>query len=132
MKAARMTAGAADIAEVYRKCQCRNAVRRITTPPHFTMVSKYNGEIAAVDLGYPFADIRSAIKAKQFHALIMADSLSRCANCSFLPEITGRETTTAFVNDWMRTLGKPRRIILDIGGTGYNGPEWSQVSNLFG
>ena len=37
-----------------------------------------------------------------------------------------------FVNDWVRVLGGPRRLISDIGGPGFTGAAWGSSWNIFG
>ena len=37
-----------------------------------------------------------------------------------------------FINDWVRTLGKPRRIITDRGGPTLQGEAWADLSDIYG
>ena len=37
-----------------------------------------------------------------------------------------------FINDWVRTLGKPRRILLDNGGPGFKNQARNDASYVFG
>ena len=62
----------------------------------------------------------------------MAGALSRFSNYPLLPEIDGRPIAATFPNDWIRAMGKPRRIVLGNGWPGFNGPEWSEISNIPG
>ena len=38
---------------------------------------------------------------------------------------------TILINDWARTLGKPRRIIMDNGSPGMFGTEWGEISHTY-
>ena len=108
---------------------------------------KYNGEVIGIDIVYPFRDwdihinrrthqsvprvkATEETKEKTPAALLMVDALTRFVNCSILPKVTAEEVANTFVNDWVRCLGKPRRIILDHGGPGFTGREWRDASHV--
>ena len=62
----------------------------------------------------------------------MIDGLSRFVNCSLLSRLSGECVVQTFINDWVRTLGKPRRILLDNGGPGFKNQSWTEASHVFG
>ena len=62
----------------------------------------------------------------------MIDSLSRFANCTLLINKASGHAAQIFLDDWVRTLGKPRRIITDRGGPTLQGEAWANLSHIFG
>ena len=114
------------------KCGCQTAVRRITLPPVASMAAKFNGEIIALDIIYPFTDCFDEKISKEFPALFMIDSLSRFVNCALLINRASGHASQIFLDDWVGTLGKPRRIITDRGGPTLQGEAWTDLSHIFG
>ena len=105
------------IARLYRECQFQSGVHR-ATPPHVSCwVSKYNGEVVAVDARYPFIQSNTEIQGGKWHVIFIVDSLSRYANCSWMKKLEG--VVEKFPNGWVRARGIPRRIITDGLGPGF-------------
>ena len=87
------------------------------SPPNVACwLSNYNGEIVALGIIFPFKDCCDGKSNKQFPALFAIDSLSRFINCSLLIGRSAEHVGQNFVNDWVRTIGKSRRLIDDAGG----------------
>ena len=95
-------------------------------------MSKYNGEVVAIDICYPFLDAHPDVNGGKSPALILIDSLSSYVNCSPMPQISGKCVLDAFLNDWVRPLGKPRRILLDNGCPGFKNHLWAESNHVFG
>ena len=130
--------------QVYNKCKCQHTVDRITPPLVSSIMARRAGEIVAVDICYPFARIDVERQEEIHHydagtnyhsrlaALIMVCALTRFTVCSLLSNLSADCVAVTFVNDWVRFLGKPRRIISDRGGPGFTGNAWNSLSNIFG
>ena len=95
-------------------------------------MSKYNGEVVAVDICYPCLDAHPDVNGGKSPSLIMIGSLSRYANCSLMPQISGKCALDDFLNDCVRPLGKPRRILMDNGCPGLKNHLWAEASHVFG
>ena len=132
IKAAQLHGEKSLIEKLYADCKCQVAVQRITPPNVACWLAKYNGEIVAIDIIFPFKDCCEEKLHKQFPALFMIDSLSRFINCSMLIGRTAEHVGSVFVNDWVRTIGKPRRIITDAGGPSLTGNFWRELSHVYG
>ena len=52
--------------------------------------------------------------------------------CSLLANLAGDCAAVTFMNDWVRFLGKPRRLISGIGGPRFTGEAWASLGNIFG
>lgn len=97
-----------------------------------------------MDIRYPFVrvDIERQVEAKNYRArthfhsrlaaLIMVFALTRFAGFSLLPNLTGDCAAVTFLNDWVRYMGKPGRLISDIGCPGFTGAAWASLGNIFG
>ena len=119
--------------QVYAKCKCQHTVDRITPPLVSSVLARRAGGIVAVDICYPFVrvDIERQEEIKNYKpntnyhsrlaALVMVCALARFTVCSLLPNLTGDCVAVTFMNDWVRFLGKPRRLISDSGGPGFTG-----------
>ena len=133
LRAAHIVVPVDKITQLFRDCNCQAGVHRVTPPNVSCWIAKYNGEVVAVDICYPFTDAHKEItNGGKFPALIMVDILSRYVNCSLIPKVTGGHVTAAFLNDWVRPLGKPRRVLMDQGGPGFRSGERTQASDTFG
>ena len=60
------------------------------------------------------------------------DSLTRFVNCSLLIARASIRGDQVFMGDWVRTIGKPRRIIADRGRPTLSGATWADLSRTFG
>ena len=130
--------------QVYAKCKCQHTVDRIAPPLAPSVLARRAGEIVDVDICYPFVrvDIERQDEAKNykvhtnFHirlaALIMVCALTRFTVFPLLRNLTGGCAAVAFMNDWVRVLGKPRRLISDSGGPGFTGAAWASLGNISG
>ena len=81
---------------------------------------------------FPFDDCLVGEVAKDSPALFAIDSLSRFVNCSLLVGRAAEHVGQTFANDWVRTIGKPRRIITDSGGPSLAGNFWRELGHLYG
>ena len=82
----------------------------------------------------PFVDTtetRKEIRGKNFQALHMVDCLSRFAIFPLINDFREATMAGALMNDLIRPLGKPRRIIPDNGPPGMRGQEWGDLSHAF-
>ena len=138
-KAAQMNGGNEVIQKLFFDCKCQVAVQRIAPPTVAWRLGKYNGEIAALDIIFPFADCMAEKVSKDFAALFMIDSLSRfinCTsrfiNCTLLIALDAEHVGQTFLIDWVRTIGKPRRIITDAGGPNLTGDFRMELSHMYG
>ena len=121
------------ITQLYRDCNCQAGVHRVPPPNVSCWVAKYNGEVVSVDTFYPFAEPHKEIAiGGKLPALITVGSLPRYVNCSLIPKVTGEHVPAAFLNDWVRPLGKPRRVLMGQGGPGFRSGAWTQASDTFG
>ena len=93
-----------------------NMLQRINPPSVACWLAKYNGEIVAPAIISPCADCFGGKVATQYPALFMIDSLSRFVNCSWLINRASIHDGQLFMNDGVRTIGKPRRVITVRGG----------------
>ena len=132
IRAAQMHCYLVVIQDVLAKCGCQTAVRRITPPVVASTAAKYNGEIIALDIIFPFTNCFDGRISKEHPALFMIDSLSRFVNCTLLVNRASGYAAQVFINDWVRTLGKPRRIITDRGGPTLQGDAWAELSDIYG
>ena len=94
-------------------------------------LSTYNGEAAAVDICYSFTGPHPDAKGGKSPASIMTDGLSRFAICSLLQKLAGEFAVGTFLNGWVRSVGKPRRILLDNGCHGFRNHAWGESSHVF-
>ena len=95
-------------------------------------MAKYNGEIVAIDIVFPFADCFGGELAKEYPALFTTDSLSRCINCSPLIARDSTRASQVFMNEWVRIIGKARRVITDRGRPTLSGAVRAELSHTFG
>ena len=63
--------------------------------------------------------------------LFTIGSISRFINCALLAGRSAEHVGQAIVNDWVRTIGKPRRIIADAGGPILTGNVWRELSHVY-
>ena len=120
------------IQKVLPECGFQNALQRITPPQVARWLAKYNGEIVALGIISPFTDCFDGKMAKEYPALFMIDSLSRFINCALLINRASIHAGQVFMNDWVRTIGKPMGIITDRGGPTLSGAAWADLSHTFG
>ena len=102
LRAAHMAVPTQMITELYKECNCQAGIHRITPPNVPCWLSKYNGEVVAVDICYPFMESHPDINGGKSPALITVDCLSRFVNCTLLTRLDGECVTEAFLNDWVR------------------------------
>ena len=132
IRAAQMHVDSSAIQKVFRVCGRQNALQRITPPQMACRLAKYNGGIAALDIVFPFTDCFEGKIARDYPALFMIDSLPRSINCSMLIARASIRAGQVFMGDWVRAIGKPRRIITDRGGPTLPGEAWAYLSRKFG
>ena len=132
LRAAHLHVPSEMITELYKSCKCQIGVHRMTPPNVSSWITKYNGEIIALDVCYPFVEAHPEINGGKSPALIVVDSLSRYINCSLLKRVTGDCILETLLNDWVRTLGKPRKILTDHHGPGFRSKIWTDASDIYG
>ena len=66
IRSAQMHVDSPLIQKILRECGCQNALRRITPPQVACRLSKYNGEIVAMDIISPFTDCFGEKLAKEY------------------------------------------------------------------
>ena len=105
---------------------------RIIAPPTVACwLSKYNGEIVALGIIFPFDDCLAEKVSGDSPALFTIGSLSRFINCSWPVARSAVHVGQTFLSDRARTVGNLMGLIADDGGpssTG-GGPE---LSHLYG
>ena len=131
LKAAKVTATDEMITRLHAQCSCSGQATRATPPKISSWIAKFNGEIVGIDIVYPFSGSPPSKTCTKISALMMVCCLTRFCALSILPDLTAQTTSTVFMNDWVRFVGKPRRIILDAGSPGLMGKEWGQLSHVF-
>lgn len=57
--------------------------------------------------------------------------MARFAICSLIVDCKAVTLINILVNDWIRQLGKPRRIIMDNGSPGMFGTDWNDFSRSY-
>ena len=119
------------LTRVLAGCTCLGVVRRATPPKLTGQSSKFCGEIIGLDVVYPLTVARSGVKGNVFPALLIVDCLSRFAICALLSNVRACTNTGVLLNDWIRHLGKPRRIICDNGPPGMTGVEWGDFARIY-
>ena len=126
------------IGRVLQKCSCHGLVNRITPPKISSWIARFNGEIIGIDVVHPFMDIKrrrfghnEGVTGKNLTALLVVDCMTRFAVCSLVTDCKPSTLITVLLNDWIRTLGKPRRIIMDNGSPGMFGTEWNDFSHTY-
>ena len=119
------------IKRVLDGCNCKGVAHRITPPKLTGRSSKFCGEIIGMDVVYPFTGTRNGVIGNLFPALLVIDCLSRFAICTLLPNVKAGTLTGVLLNDWIRPIGKPRRIICDNGPPGMTGAEWGDLSHIY-
>ena len=129
--AAQMHVDSPAIQKVVRECGRQNALQRITPPQVASRLAKYNGEIVALDIAFPFTDCFEGEIAKDCAVLFTVGSLSRFINCTLLIARASIHAGQVFMNDWARTIGNTRRIITDRGGPALPGSTWADSSRTF-
>ena len=132
LKSAQMHGDPALIQKLFTDCKCQVAAQRITSPTVACWLSKYNGEIIALEIIFHSMIAGGEKVSKEFPALFTIDSLSRFINCSLLISRTAEHCGQTFLNDCVRTIGKPRRIITDAGGPTLTGAFWRELSDTYG
>ena len=119
------------IQRVLAGCTCRGAVNRITPPKLTGWSSKFRGEIIGIDAAYPFVGTRQGKNGRLLPTLLIVDCLSRFSICAMLANVRAETVTGVLLNDWIRPLGKPRRIIADQGSPGMTRVEWDDLSHTY-
>ena len=126
----------AQIRRVLRKCTCRGVANRVTPPKLSGWVARFNGEIIGIDVIHPFVDIKrrrfghnEGVCGKNPTALLISDCMSRFAVCSLVTDCKAATLIAVVLDDWVRTLGKPRRVIMDNGPPGMFGTKWNDFSH---
>ena len=109
------------IAGLFRRCNCSANVNRVTPPEISSWISKFNGEIVGGDIAYPSAGMRPALSGRRIMALMMVRCRSRFCVCTVLPDLVAETVTSSFMDDWVRHVGKPKRIATDYGSPGLYG-----------
>ena len=64
-------------------------------------------------------------------ALLIVDCLTRFSICSLVPDAKAITLISTILNDWVRPLGKPRRIIMGNGSPRTFGTEWAEFSHAY-
>ena len=134
LRAGRRIVDPEQIRRISGKCTCRGDANRITPPKLTGRTSEFCGEVIGIDVVYPFvytAETRKDILGGSYPALLIADCLSRFAICSSIRDLREATLTSTLVSDWIRPLGKPRRIISDNGPPGMTGIEWGEFPHAF-
>ena len=80
LRSARMHGDSTLIQKLFDDCKCQVAVQRTAPPNVACRLSKYNGEVGALGIIFPFKDLCDEKLNKNFRALFMIDSLSRFTN----------------------------------------------------
>ena len=121
-RAAQMHVDSSAIKKVLGDFGRQTVAQRITPPQVAFWLGKYNGEIVALGIISPFTDCSEEKIAAGYPDLFAIGGLSRFINCTLLINRASIRAGQAFLNDWVRTVGKPRRIITDKGCPTLSGP----------
>lgn len=120
------------VTDLFRRRTCTDNASRITHPKISPWVAKFNGEIVGVDIAYPFAGVRPQAPVRKIIAPEMASCLSRYCVCSVLPDLLAGTVTSTVMDDWVRQIGNPKRIVLDFGTRGPYGHAWKNLPHVYG
>ena len=139
VKFSRRRANRGQIDRIHQQCGCKRSVRKITPPVVSSWVARFIGEIAAMDIIYPFAEFGidqkwhpKRVRSSSPPSLLVVFSLTRFITCSLPKDVTSATVSQTFLYDWAMHIGQPQRIILDQGGPGFNGHEWWDLGRVFG
>ena len=75
--------------------------------------------------------MEEGVSGENFLALLIVDCMTRFAICTLISDIKALTLVNVILNDWIRPLGKPRRIVMDAGSPGMYGTEWDQFSHAY-
>ena len=131
LKASSRTVGEAQIRRVIRGCLCKGVVGRITPPKIPGWMERFNGEIVGIDvlLSICWGDGRN--HGVNYLSLLMVDCVTRFAICSLVVDTKAATLISILLNDWIRPLGNPWRIITDAWPTGMIGTDWGEFSHAY-
>ena len=110
------------IQRIAHRCNCQRSVHRIAPPVAPRWIARFSGEVVAIDILRPFADIGPdglfpfRRGTGRYRALLVVDSLTRFATCQLSKNLPYMEASKTFANERPRHFGKPRRIIPAQGG----------------
>ena len=111
------------IRKVLHRRKRQTAAHRITHPSVACWVAKYNGELVAFDIISPIADSFDVKSAKEYPSSFTIYILSGFAIGSLLITSHSIRAWQVFTDDLVRSIGTPRRVIADLGGTTLYGEE---------
>ena len=117
---------------MFGECERQTAARRIAQPTVACRLAQYNGDVEALDIISAFSGRVGSRISKEYPALFAIDSLSRFINRSLLIARTSDHVGQTFANDWVRAIGKPRRLIADAGGLSMAGNLWLELRHIYG
>ena len=90
------------VKRVMRKCNCQRSVHRITPPVVSSWIARFSGEVVAIDVIYPYADVGpEGLFPKwratgEIPALLVVDSLTRFISCQILKGLNSEIATHVF------------------------------------
>ena len=132
LRSAQMHGDSALIRKLFNDRKCQVDAQRIAPHTAACWLSKYNGEIVAMDVIFPFADCLAAKVAQDFASLFTIDSLSRFINCPMLIARPAEHAGRTFLGDRGRAIGKPRWLLTEAGGPSSTGTFRRELSRLYG
>ena len=130
LKLGRCKVDTAQIQRITHRCNCHRIVHRVDPPVVSSWIARFCGDVVAIDVVHPFADIGPAglypfgSGTGKHPSLLVSDSLTRFLACQLLQNLTPQEVSQTFMNDWAGRFGKPKRIVLTHGEHGLGGMEW--------
>ena len=118
LKSGRCKVDTMQMRRITHRRNCQRSAHRVTHPVVSSWIARFSGEIAAIDIVRPFADIGPGglfpfgRATGNRPALLVADSLTRFTTCQLRGKLTSLEAPKTFMNDWAKHFGQPKRIIL--------------------
>ena len=123
MRSAHMIVPKEEIDAKYKECNCQIGIHRVAPPNVSCRAAKYNGEVAAVDICYPFLDGHSDLKVGNHRRRLLV-------KFSFLGTVPGGLVLGTSLNDWARPLGAPGEILLGNGWPVCQNRAWGSLRNF--
>ena len=125
IKLAKRTCPGQRIIDASKRC----SRRRIDASTQRPFENKY---FPAAVVGVIFADVFYHVqKSHSYPAAVFCDSVTLFCAGSLLKDVSHSTLESSFLQNWIRWLGPPKKLIVD-SGSHCVGKQWSVLSNTFG
>ena len=124
LKAGARVVDMAQIRRVLRGGICKGVVGQVAPPKITGRLARCSDEINGSDVVYPIVGVAVGVSWGNYMALLIVGCVSRFAICSLIVDCKAvKLINIIIINDRIRPIGKPRRIIMDAGPPGMFGNE---------